>query len=107
MNDDPSQIAFAEDIIGPDDRSNGLRAAMNTGDDVLPDIGVVSFGTVFRIVQTGNRQSDSHSQANSVVADRFLEDDKAAGVFLFIWYDAAECHFTPESIQRVLRIEDR
>ncbi|MFO0976748.1 MAG: hypothetical protein U0996_10145 [Planctomycetaceae bacterium] len=107
MNDDPSQIAFTEDIIGPDNRSDGLRAATNTGDDVLPNIRIESFRTVFGIIQAGNRQSDGHSQTDAIVTDRFLQNDKASGVFLFIRNGAAECHFTSEGVQRVLRIEDR
>lgn len=106
VNDDPSQIAFTEDIVGPDNRSDGLRTPTNTCDDVLPNIRIESFGTVGRIMQPRNRQSDSHSQTDAIVADRFLQDHKAAGVFLFIRNDAAECHFTPEGIQRVLWIED-
>ena len=107
VNDDPSQIAFTEDIVGPDNRSDGLRTPTNTGDDVLPNIRIESFGTVGRIMQPRNRQSDSHSQTDAIVADRFLQDDKASGVFLLIRNDAAECHFTSEGVQRVLRIEDR
>ncbi|MBL8818710.1 MAG: hypothetical protein JNL58_21965 [Planctomyces sp.] len=106
MNHNPTKIVLSQHIIGPNDRSDGLRAATNAGDDVLPNVGVESFGTVFRIVQAGNRQSDGHSQTDTIVADRFLQDDKASGVFLFIRNDAAECHFTSEGVQRVLRIED-
>ena len=106
MDDNPAEIVLSQHIIGPNDRSDGLRAATNTGDDVLPNIRIESFGTVFGIVQAGNRQSDGHSQTDAVVADRLLQDDKASGVFLFIRNDAAECHFTPEGVQRVLRIED-
>lgn len=107
MDDHPPQIAFTENIVGPDNWSNGLRSATNTGDDVLPNIRIESFRTVFRIVESGNRQSDGHCQANSVVADRFLQDDKTAGVFLFIRNDTPKRDFTTECVQGFLRIEDR
>jgi hypothetical protein len=106
VNDDPTQIVLSPHVVGPDNRSDGFRAATNTGDDVLPNIRIETFRSVFRIVQAGNRQSDGHSEADSVVADRFLQDDKASGVFLFIRNDTAKRDFTPEGIQRILRIED-
>ena len=107
MNNDPPQIVFAQHIVGPDNRGDGFRAATNTGDDVLPNIRIETFRSVGRIMQPSDRESNSHSQADTVVADRFLQDDKASGVFLFIRNDTAKRDFTPEGIQRILRIEDR
>jgi hypothetical protein len=106
VNNDPPQIVFAQHIVRPDNRSDRFRTATNTGDDVLPHVRIESFRAVFRIVQAGNCQSDGHSQADAIVADRFLQDDKASGVFLFIRNDTAKRDFTPEGIQRILRIED-
>ena len=106
MNDDPTQIVFPEHIIGPNNRSDGFRATANAGDDVLPHIRIETFRALGRIMQPSNRQSDGHSQADAIFADRFLQDDKASGVFLFIRNDTAKRDFTPEGIQRILRIED-
>lgn len=107
MNDDPTQIVFPEHIIGPNNRSDGFRATANAGDDVLPHIRIETFRALGRVMQPSNRQSNSHSQADTVVANRFLQDDKAAGVFLFIRHDTAKRDFPAKSIQRILRIEDR
>ena len=107
MNDDPTQVVFPEHVVGPDNRGDGFRAATNTGDDVLPHIRIETFRSVGWIVQAGNRESNSYSQADAIVADRFLQDDKASGVFLFIRNDSTKGHFPAKSIQRILRIEDR
>jgi hypothetical protein len=106
VNDNPPQIALSQHVVGPDNRSDGFRAATNTGDDILPNIRIETFRALGRIMQPSNRQSDGHSQADAIVADRFLQDDKASGVFLFIRNDTAKRDFTPEGIQRILRIED-
>jgi hypothetical protein len=106
VNDDPTQIVFPEHIIGPNNRSDGFRATANAGDDVLPHIRIETFRALGRIMQPSDCESNSHSQADTVVADRFLQDDKASGVFLFIRNDTAKRDFTPEGIQRILRIED-
>ena len=106
MNDDPTQIVFPEHIIGPNNRSDGFRATTNAGDDVLPHIRIETFRALGRIMQPSNRQSDGHNQADAIVADRFLQDDKAAGVLLFIRHDSTKGHFPAKSIQRILRIED-
>jgi hypothetical protein len=57
-------------------------------------------------MQTSDCESHSDSKADTVVTNWFLQDDKASGVFLFIWNDTAKRDFTPEGIQRILRIED-
>ena len=106
MNDNPTKVVFAQHIVGPDDRSDRLLTATNTGDDILPHIRIETFRSFGRIMQPSDCQSNSHSQADAVVADRFLQDDKASGVFLFIRNDTAKRDFTPEGIQRILRIED-
>ena len=106
MNNDPPQIVFAQHIVRPDNRSDRFRTATNTGDDVLPHIRIETFRALGRIMQPSDCESNSHSQADTVVADRFLQDDKASGVFLFIRNDTAKRDFTPEGIQRILRIED-
>ena len=106
MNDNPPQIVLSQHVVGPDNRSDGFRAATNTGDDVLPNIRIETFRALGRIMQPSDCESNSHSQADAVVADRFLQDDKASGVFLFIRNDTAKRDFTPEGIQRILRIED-
>ena len=107
MNDNPTKVVFAQHIVGPDDRSDRLLTATNTGDDVLPNIRIETFWSVGRIMQPSDRESDGHSKADTVVANWFLQDDKAAGVFLFMRYDTTEGDFPPESIERFLRIEDR
>ena len=107
MNDDPTQIVLAKHIVRPDNRSDGFRATTNTGDDVLPNIRIETFRSVGRIMQPSDRESDGHSKADTVVANWFQQDDKAAGVFLFMRYDTTEGDFPPESIERFLRIEDR
>ena len=106
MNNDPPQIVFAQHIVRPDNRSDRFRTATNTGDDVLPHIRIETFRALGGIMQPSNRESNSDGKADSVVADWFLQDDKASGVFLFIRNDTAERDFTPEGIQRILRIED-
>ena len=107
MNDDPAEVVFAQHIVGPDDRSDRLLTATNTGDNVLPHIRIETFRSVGRIMQPSDRESDGHSKADTVVTDRFLQDDKAAGVFLFIRHDTTKGHFPAKSIQRILWIEDR
>ena len=107
MNDNPTKVVFAQHIVGPDDRSDRLLTATNTGDDVLPNIRIETFWSVGRIMQPSDRESDGHSKADTVVANWFQQDDKAAGVFLFMRYDTTEGDFPPESIERFLRIEDR
>lgn len=106
MNDHPPQIAFTQNIVGPHNWSNGFRTATKAGDDALPDIRIESFRTVFRIVESGDRESHGHGQTDTIVANRFLQDDKAAGVFLFIRNDASKRDFTTECVQRFLRIKD-
>ncbi len=107
MNNDPTQIAFPEHIIGPNNRSDGFRATTNTGDDVLPNIRIETFRTVFRIVQPSDCKSYGDGKADAVIADRFLQDDKASGVLLFIGHDSSKSHFPTKGIQRILWIEDR
>jgi len=106
VNDDPTQIVFPEHIIGPNNRSDGFRTATNTGDDVLPHIRIETFRSVGRIMQPSDRESHGDGQPHAIVTDRFLQDNKASGVFLFIRNDTAKRDFTPEGIQRILRIED-
>jgi hypothetical protein len=107
MNDNPPQIVFAQHIVRPDDRSDRLLTATNTGDNVLPHIRIETFRSFGRIMQPSDCESDGDGKADTVVADRFLQDDKAAGVFLFMRYDTTKGDFPPESIERFLRIEDR
>jgi hypothetical protein len=107
VNDDPTQIVVPEHIIGPNNRSDGFRATANAGDDVLPHIRIETFRSFGRIMQPSDCESDGDGKADTVVADRFLQDDKAAGVFLFMRYDTTKGDFPPESIERFLRIEDR
>ena len=107
MNDNPTKVVLAQHIVRPDDRSDRLLTATNTGDTVLPHIRIETFRSFGRIMQPSDRESHSDGKADSVVADRFLQDDKAAGVFLFIRNDTAKCDFPAKSIQRFLRIEDR
>ncbi len=107
MNDDPPQVVFAQYIIGPDDRGDGFRTATNTGDDVLPNIRIETIRSVGGIMQPSNRESHGNGKTNAVVADRFLQDDKASGVFLFIGHDSSKSHFPTKGIQRILRIENR
>ena len=106
MNNDPPQIVFAQHIVGPDNRGDGFRAATNTGDDVLPNIRIETFRSVGRIMQPSDRESHGDGQPHAIVTDRFLQDDKAAGVLLFIRHDSTKGHFPAKSIQRILRIED-
>ena len=106
MNNDPPQIVFPEHIIGPNNRSDGFRATANTGDDVLPNIRIETFRPVGRIMQPSDRESHGDGQPHAIVTDRFLQDDKAAGVLLFIRHDSTKGHFPAKSIQRILRIED-
>jgi hypothetical protein len=107
VNNDPPQIVFAQHIVGPDNRGDGFRAATNTGDDVLPNIRIETFRAVGRIMQPSDRQSDGDGNADAVVADRFLQDDKSPGVFLLVRNDSTEGDFAAKRIQRFLRIEDR
>jgi hypothetical protein len=58
-------------------------------------------------MQPSDREPHGYGKADTVVANRFLQDDKAAGVFLFIRHDTAKRDFPAKSIQRILRIEDR
>jgi len=106
MNDDPPEVVFTQHIIGPDNRSDRFRATPNTGDDVLPNIRIEAFWALGRIMQPSDRESDGDGKADTVVADRFLQDDKAAGVFLIIRNDTTEGDFPTERIQRILRIEN-
>ena len=107
MNDDPPEVVLAQHIVRPDDWCDGFRTATNTGDDVLPNIRIETFRALGRIMQASDRESDGDGKADTVVADRFLQDDKSPGVFLFMRYDTTEGDFPPESIERFLRIEDR
>jgi hypothetical protein len=107
VNDDPTQVVFAQHIVRPNNRSDGFRATPNTVDDVLPNIRIETFRSVGRIMQPSDRESHSDGKADSVVADRFLQDDKAAGVLLLIRDDTAKGDFPAEGIQSILRIEDR
>jgi hypothetical protein len=106
VNNDPPQIVFAQHIVRPDNRSDRFRTATNTGDDVLPHIRIETFRALGRIMQPSDREPHGYGKADTVVANRFLQDDKASGVFLFIRNDTAKRDFTPEGIQRILRIED-
>jgi hypothetical protein len=106
VNDNPPQIALSQHVVGPDNRSDGFRATPNAGDDVLPNIRIETLRALGRIMQPSDRESHGDGQPHAIVTDRFLQDDKAAGVFLFIRNDAAKRDFTPEGIQRILRIED-
>lgn len=106
MNDDPPQIVLAQHIVRPDNRSDGFRAATNTGDDVLPHIRIETFRALGRIMQASDRESDGDGKADTVVADRFLQNDKATGVFLFVRNDSTEGDFAAKRIQRFLWIED-
>lgn len=106
MNDNPTKVVFAQHIVGPDDRSDRLLTATNTGDDVLPNIRIEIFRSFGRIMQPSDRESDGHSKADTVVANWFLQHDKAARVFLFIRNDSTEGDFAAKRIQRFLRIED-
>ena len=106
MNNDPPQIVFAQHIVRPDNRSDRFRTATNTGDDVLPNIRIETFRAIGRIMQPSDRESDGDGKADTVVADRFLQDDKAAGVFLLIRNDTTEGDFPTERIQRILRIKN-
>ena len=106
MNDDPPEIVVAQHVVGPDNRSDGLRTATNACDDVLPNIRIESFRAIFRIMQASDRESHSDDKAQTVVTDRFLQHDKAAGVFLFIRDHTTEGDFPAKGIQRILRIED-
>jgi hypothetical protein len=107
VNNDPPQIVFAQHIVGPDNRGDGFRAATNTGDDVLPNIRIETFRALGRIMQPSDREPHGYGKADTVVANRFLQDDKAAGVFLFIRDDTAKGDFPAEGIQSILWIEDR
>jgi|GEM_PF-3557921 hypothetical protein len=106
MNDDPPQVVLAQHIVGPDNRSDGFRTATNTRHDVLSNIRIETFWSLGGIMQPSDRESHGDGKANSFVADRFLQHDKAAGVFLFIRNDSTESDFPAERIQRFLRIED-
>ena len=106
MNDDPTEVVLAQHIVRPDNRSDGFRATTNTGDDVLPNIRIETFRTVFRIVQPSDCKSYGDGQPHAIITDRFLQDDKAAGVILFIRHDSTKGDFSAKSIQRILRIED-
>lgn len=107
VDDDPAEVVLAQHIVRPDDRSDRLLTPTNTGDDILPHIRIETFRALGRIIQASDRESDGDGKADTVVADRFLQHDKAAGVFLFMRYDTTEGDFPPESIERFLRIEDR
>lgn len=106
MNDDPPQVVLAQHIVGPDNRSDGFRTATNTRHDVLSNIRIETFWSLGGIMQPSDRESHGDGKANSIVADRFLQHDKAAGVFLFVRHDTAKRDFTSEGIQGILRIED-
>jgi hypothetical protein len=107
MNDDPPQIVLAEDIVGPDDWSNGLSAATDAGHKTVSNIRIVSFRSFRRIMQPGDRQSDRHSQTDTLVANRFLQDDETTGVLFFVWNHPAKGDFSSKGVQRLLRIKDR
>ena len=107
MNDDPTEVVLAQHIVRPDDRSDRLLTATNTGHDALPHVCIETLCTVGRIMQPSDCESHGDGKADTVVAYRFLQHDKAARVFLFMRYDTTEGDFPPESIERFLRIEDR
>ena len=106
MNDDPTEVVLAQHIVRPDDRSDRLLTPTNTGDDILPHIRIETFRALGRIMQASDCESHSDGKADTVVADRFLQHDKAARVFLFIRNDSTEGDFAAKRIQRFLRIED-
>jgi hypothetical protein len=106
MDDDPPQVVLAQYIVRPNNRSDGFRTASNTRHDVLSNIRIETFWSLGGIMQPNDRESHGDGKANSIVADRFLQHDKAAGVFLFIRHDTAKRDFTSEGIQGILRIED-
>jgi hypothetical protein len=107
MNNDPTEVILAQHIVRPDDRSDRLLTATNSGHDVLPHIRIETFRSVGRIMQPSDRESHGDGKADTVISDRFLQDNKSPGVFLFIGHDTTEGDFTPEGIQSILRIEDR
>ena len=107
VDDDPAEVVLAQHIVGPDDRSDRLLTATNTGDNVLPHIRIETFRSLGRIMQASDCESHSDGKADTVVADRFLQDDKSPGVFLFIRNDSTEGDFAAKSIERFLWIEDR
>ena len=107
MNDDPPQVVLAQHIVRPDNRSDGFRTATNTGDDVLPNIRIETFRALGRIMQPSDRESHSDGEADTVVTDRFLQDDKSPGVFLLIRHNTTKGDFPAEGIQRILRIKNR
>ena len=107
MNDNPTKVVFAQHIVGPDDRSDRLLTATNTGDNVLPHIRIETFRSFGRIMQPSDCESHGDGKADTVVANWFLQDDKSPGMFLLIRHHTTEGDFPPESIQRFLWIEDR
>lgn len=78
MNHHPAQIIVTKLFILPDDGSNGLLAATHAGHDALPNVCIKTVGSVLGIVQASNRQPHGDCQTNSVVANRFLQNDEAA-----------------------------
>ena len=107
MNDDPTEVVLAQHIVRPDDRSDRLLTPTNTGDDILPHIRIETFRALGRIMQASDCESHSDGKADTVVADRFLQHDKAARVFLFIRHDTAKRDFASKGIQRILWIKNR
>ena len=106
VNDHPSQIVVPQLLISPDDRSDGFGTPADAVHLRLSHVRVVARRPVFRIVQSCDGQPDHHSQPHLVLRQRFLQDDEAPRMLLFIRQDTAKRHLATECIQRILRLKD-
>lgn len=107
MNHDPAEIVFIDHIIGPNDGCDRFLSAAEAVDLILPHVGIQSFGTIVRVMQSDNGQSDGHGQAHATIGHRFLQNNKPAFMLFFIRNNATERDLAPEGVQRILRFEDR
>lgn len=107
MNDHPTQIVVPQFLISPNDRSDGFGTPADAAHLRLSHVRVVARRPVFRIVQSCDGQPDHHSQPHLILWQRFLQDDEAPGMLLFIRQDTAKGDLSTKCVQRILRLKDR